>query len=191
MIDSCRLEEILASDRISQGIPKYCYIMEKFRKVDVSQNKAFREKFREFYQLRRFYSDEFVDGYFKVMEELKNVPDVSFEMAFPKVLGICGTYELSFTSKLVHTINPDTLIWDKIVTGDHFKIKPPYPGAKNRDKACIDRYKQYADSVRVYLASDEGQMIIEAFDKKYNTMSISDVKKIDFVLWQNRKMRSA
>lgn len=33
---------------------------------------------------------------------------------------------------------------------------------------------------------DEGPLIITLFDKKFSDEKISDVKKIDFVLWQYR-----
>ena len=63
MVTEEKVREILNKPVLAQGIEKYKYIMNKVWDVDVSKNVEFQNKFRDFYQLRRFYSDEFADTY--------------------------------------------------------------------------------------------------------------------------------
>lgn len=67
-----------------------------------------------------------------------------------------GTLEVSFSSKLVHTLDPEQPIWDRNVTDRHFGYKIPTYGTKDREKN-------------------------EAFPKT----GFTDLKKVDFVLWQD------
>lgn len=187
MIDIKHVEEIIKKAELEEGLKKYNFIMAQFHKVNVLEDTSFQKMFRDFYQMRRFYSDEFASGYFAIMEELKKVSSVTFEDIFTRVKGIQGTYEISFASKMLHTFSPKMPIWDKIVTKDHFKIVAPYSGAKNRTKASCDRYQKYVNEFYKYMNSEEGRMIIQLFDQKFCNNEISDVKKLDFILWQDRK----
>ena len=111
---------------------------------------------------------------------------MTFEMAMERIKHIQGTYEMSFASKLLHTIDPLHPIWDSVVTGRHFEMKAPYASSKNRETTCCKRYAEYEDKFYDYMSTDEGCMIIHMFDERFPDNRISDVKKIDFVLWQDR-----
>lgn len=189
MIEIKHVEEILKKTELEQGLKKYILIMEEFKKVNVAEDISYQKTFRDFYQMRRFYSDEFASEYFKIMEDMKRVQNVTFEEIFQRVKCIQNTYEISFASKMLHTFDPSKPIWDSIVTKGHFKITAPYPGAKNREKAFCDRYQKYVNTFSEYMNSDEGKTIIQIFNQHFSNSEISDVKKIDFILWQDRKMK--
>lgn len=40
----------------------------------------FQNIYRDFYQMRRFYSDEFARKYFRLMEQIKGMSGVTFKM---------------------------------------------------------------------------------------------------------------
>lgn len=185
MVTEEKVREILNKPVLAQGIEKYKYIMNKVWDVDVSKNVEFQNKFRDFYQLRRFYSDEFVDTYFSLMEQLKSSKTISFEMAFERVKHIQGTYEISFSSKLAHTLDSSIPVWDSVVTTKHFGIKAPI-GTKDKEQKIVERYGMYFDKYYEYMRSEEGQMLIQMFDFAFPDSCISDVKKVDFILWQDR-----
>ena len=132
-----------------------------------------------------FDSDEFAEHYFRLMEQMKNSQEVNFRMVLGQVRLIQNTYEVSFSSKQLHTLNPRCLIWDSVVTGRHFGIKVP-TSRENREEACSKRYEEYEEKFLKFLSSEEGQLIIRLFDGKFPDSGISDVKKIDFILWQDR-----
>lgn len=180
-----KVEQILTAPALKAGLEKYQYIMERFRKVDVSEDTEFQGVYRDFYQMRRFYSDEFARKYFRLMEQLKEMDAVTFKMVFERVKHIQCTYEISFSSKMAHTFNPQMPIWDKIVATDHFGFRSP-TGSNDREQKMVGRFEEYSGKFRGYMKSREGQMVIGMFDKIFPDSGISDVKKIDFILWLDR-----
>ena len=58
--------------------------------------------------------------------------------------------------------------------------------SKNREQLCIERYDLYQDRFYDFMSSDEGAELIRIFDHQYPNNGISNVKKIDFIMWQDR-----
>lgn len=188
MITKERVIEILNKPEVSKGIETYNTIMGRFNETDVTSDGEFQKVFRDFYQMRRFYNDDFARHYFSIMEQLKGHSEVSFKMAFERIKHINGSAEMSFSSKMIHTFNPKFPIWDSVVTTDHFGIIAP-SASKDwsiREPACVKRYELYMCAFYNYMKSDEGRMLIDCFDEQFPGADISDVKKIDFILWQDR-----
>ena len=186
MINECQIKEILEKPELVTALKKYNFIMKRLHQTDVSVDTEFQTTFRDFYQMRRFYSDEFASQYFALLEQLKKTKDVSFQTAIDKLLQVQGTYEMSFASKMIHTINPEHPIWDSVVTKRHFRINPP-AGKKDKKKACSDKYDYYEKMFFDFMKREKGRLIIRLFDEKFPDEKISDAKKIDFVLWQDRE----
>jgi hypothetical protein len=187
MIDVDTVERILNKPIMEEGIEKYKYIMSHIHEINVTSDLEFQNVFRGFYQMKRFYSDHFARHYFILMEQLKDAGEnMTFKMAIERIKHIQGTYEMSFSSKLLHTIYPLHPIWDSVVTNHHFGVRAPYASCKNRELACCKRYAEYEDKFYDYMATEEGSTIIHMFDERFPDSGISDVKKIDFVLWQDR-----
>ena len=187
MIEIVRAKEIVQKPALKQGVEKYLFIMNRLHAVDVSSDQEFQNTYRAFYQMRRFYSDDFARRYFKIMEEIKNTPEMSFKMALERIKHIQSRLEISFSSKMAHTINPLNPIWDSVVTKKHFRVYPPTAKAPDRERAACDRYEVYVDRFYDYMASEEGMSVLRVFDQAFPGSGISDVKKIDFVLWQDRE----
>lgn len=188
MVDKDTVCVILEKPILEDGLKKYLHIMSRVHDTDVSKDIDFQMDFRDFYQMRRFYSENFAQHYFNLLQQLKDsAENMTFEMALERIKHIQGTYEMSFSSKMLHTINPLHPIWDSVVTKQHFGIKAPYASCKNRETACCMKYKDYEDTFYDYMATDEGCMIIHMFDERFPNSGISDAKKIDFVLWQDRR----
>ncbi len=187
MITEDRVREILKNKEIKKGIDAYIYLSKRLYETDVTKDTEFQKMFRNFYQMRRFYGDDFARRYFKILEDLKDMKkEMTFKMAFERIKHIKGSYEMSFSSKMANIINPAKPIWDSIVTTGHFKMRAPAAGVKEREKACIKRYDEYEQAFYKYLESEEGIMILTLFDKAYPGTDLCNVKKIDFVLWQDR-----
>jgi hypothetical protein len=98
-----------------------------------------------------------------------------------------GRCEASFSSKLVATIDPEQLIWDSIVLGNVGIARPNY-GCKDRLADAKTVYRSLCDWYAQYLlSSDTGRLIISLFNQNVKERTrITDVKKVDFVLWQMR-----
>lgn len=185
MIDLCKAEAIAKSMALNDAVKKYKSIMEVARKIDVSTDQYFKKDFCNFYQLKRFYSERFRSEYLGIMQELKNDRDLSFKKTFERVRQIENTCEMSFSSKMLHTLDPSYPIWDSIVTEKHFGMKKPNT-KKNIVEKFSERYEEYVDMFYKYMKTEEGKSLISVFDKSFPNSGITDVKKIDFILWQDR-----
>lgn len=186
MIDLEKATLIVKRNEISRGIEKYKYFQDRLYETDVSNNDFYQKEFRTFYQMRRFYNNQFAEGFFSLLEMAKRKKEIDFQYVFQSMKEIQGTYEISFSSKLLHTIDPSNPIWDSIVTRNHFGIKPPNSSCNNKTDACIAKYHRYRDEFYQYLNSEEGIALIKIFDQQYPNSGIHNVKKIDFILWQDR-----
>lgn len=182
IFDLRRLSAILAKPKMLTGVERYQFIMEKVRRVDVSLDERFQKTYENFYTLGR-YPKEFRRDYFAYMERCKKTKP-SFEEALSYFLKY-GTLEVSFSSKLVHTLDPEQPIWDRNVTDRHFGYKIPAYGTKDREKKILDCYKRYKRDFLNYVASDDGKAVILAFDAAFPETGLTDLKKVDFVLWQD------
>lgn len=186
MLQTERIREILQAPALRAGLASYKFIMERLHRTDVSTDRQFQSVFRDFYRMRRFYSDDFARHYFQLLEHLKSSRNMSFRMAMERIKHIQGTYEMSFSSKMTHTIDPQHPIWDSVVTNQHFGIRAP-SDRRDWEEACCRRYDLFEDRFYDYMSSEEGKTVIRLFDEQFPDAGITDVKKIDFVLWQDRK----
>lgn len=182
IFDTTRTSLILAKPEILEGIRKYSFIMDRVQNTNVAEDTEFQKSYDDFYTLYR-YPKEFRLEYYSYMEKNK-----TRKPSFEEVLahfGRFGNLEASFSSKLVHTLDPKQPIWDKNVAVLHFGYRIPYNGMKNREQTMVRRYEDYRRDFLAYAATDAGKTIVDAFDSKFPSNSFTDTKKVDFVLWQD------
>lgn len=189
-LDPEKAVRILVDPRLSDGLQKYLYLQQDFHNVDVSKNTQYQRVFRNFWALSTRYKsidDSFIAGYFQILENYKK-DDMSptFSDAFQRVHAIGNTLQMSFTSKLVHMLNTDMPVWDSIVAEKHFHFKKPYSYVKNPDIAFPERYAEYNFAFQDYLQTDNAKELISLFNYRFPKARISDIKKIDFILWRDR-----
>lgn len=95
-------------------------------------------------------------------------------------------YEPSFSSKLVATLNPDKPVWDIHVLRNINQKAPAYysPNKIEDAKGC---YANMEDWYQTFLASDQGTGWIKQFNELIiEHDKLTDLKKVDFILWQMR-----
>lgn len=165
------------------GLEKYLKIMKLIKVTDVSQNEEFQRLFNGFYRIRQ-RPKIFYEKYYSFMEKNKDTP-LSFEKTLRYIYNELGRMEPSFSSKLVATLNPNMPIWDSIVL-KNLNLKAPAYYRKNRLEEMITLYDDIVNYYNHLLDTGTGKLIIELFDQEYPNTVITNVKKVDFVLWQNR-----
>lgn len=167
---------------------EYKYCIENLRKIDVSKSAEYKQKYQDFFVLStRFCTQDFIDKYFDLLERIKYEKDLSFADVFAMVSAFSNRSEVSFASKLLHVIYPDRFpIWDSVVATNkqHFGMRKLY-GISDVN-IIVNTYNDYCKRFAEYMKSDEGQNIIRAFDARFPNEKVSDIKKIDYVLWQDR-----
>ncbi len=180
-----RKDEIIAAiEKAREGIGQYLDIMAMFPTVDVSTNKSFQRLFNHFYRIRQ-RSEGWYAEYYSFMERGKRNPP-RFEDVLEHLHAALGRYEPSFSSKLAATISPDEPVWDQYVIQNTGQKPPAYYSSRK-----LERAKAVFQGIRKWylecLASPEGRLMIETFDELVDQHDhITDLKKIDFVLWQTR-----
>ena len=174
------LEEQLAR---SMGLDRYAGIMEAARTSDVSTNKEFQRTFNGFYRVRR--NAEWRESYYKIFERAKKNHE-TFGDVICSLYIQTGNIEASFTSKMIATIDPDKPIWDQYVLqnlGLEIKGKTPL----ERVNSAISIYDRIEQWYRDYLQTPEAKENIDEFDRMLPSYTwLTDVKKIDYLLWSRR-----
>ncbi len=114
-------------------------------------------------------------------------------ITFPQALGALrdatGRIEASFASKLVATLHPTMPVIDKFVLGN-FGLCLPYYNSSNRETKTIEVYDRLCKDYDVLTGSSQGLMIREKFSLRFPWAEITDIKKIDLVLWQIRDRKN-
>jgi hypothetical protein len=181
-MDKIQIEEAIG--KAKRGIFQYLEIMDLLSKVNVAENEEFQRKYNAFYRVRQ-RSAEWYRTYYSFMQESKGQKP-TFECVLNYMHRSLNRCEPSFSSKLVATLNPEEPIWDTFVL-KNLKIKVPPYSDKNRIKKTDEAYKAIQDWYMNFLSSAEGRLVIGCFNKLVDNHSkITNIKKVDFVLWQTR-----
>lgn len=185
-ITQSEIRAVYIKQALRDGLKKYLEIMDVLHRVNVAEHKEFQKKYNHFYRMRQ-RKPEYYQMYYDYMQEMKkNKELLSFEDVFFHIQKKTGRCEVSFSSKLLATINPNKPVWDSFVL-ENLGIKKVYPTTKDREKKIVAAYHQICDWYGQFMQTEEADLIIEVFDEIYPDTNITNLKKIDLFLWQNRK----
>ncbi len=178
----------------SCGLTAYLKTLDIYSK-DVSSDTEYQKNFTSYYKVRR--DQKWLEKYYIFLESHKNDTDLTFETVIRYLSniphkvnkkmaesGFAVTVEASFASKLLATINPDFPIWDsQVVRALGYKIDGE-TSFEERINEYIKTYAKLTEEVKTFIDSEQGQICIQLFDELFpNHKHISDLKKIDFYLW--------
>lgn len=172
----------LALSRIERGLTTYLWLQRQVRACDVSKNEEFQRRYSGFYRVRRDFKWRL--GYFSLLESSK-LKGIEFPEALGEINRHCRRIEASFASKLVATLDPSKPVIDKFVL-EYFELRLPRWGVQGREVKTIDLYNKLCVKYRDLMQNPSGKLISELFDVRYPDAEVSDLKKIDLVLWQIR-----
>ena len=169
---------------VKDGLMKYEWIQNNFRKVDVSQDKDFQKRFNGFYVIQR-KSIGWYQAYYSIFEDSKTK-----KMTFRDVLfGIhekTGYVEASFSSKLVATNDPHKAVIDSVVFSN-LGLKLPRYGEKNRLEKVCEAYENLNHIMQNILKTSWSAHLIDEFRKAYPKSLVTEIKILDLALWQLRQ----
>lgn len=174
---------ILKKPELAEGLNKYMWIQKHLYGCDVSQDEEFQRRYNGFYRMRQ-RNAEFYKVYYEFMEENKDLKP-SFAEAVHYLNHRLRRLEASFASKLVATLDTDKPVWDSVIL-KNIGLKQPCSSGSNREQKIVDVYNELEKWYQRYMLSEEGKQITDSFNKQFPDIDISDVKKIDLVLWQKR-----
>lgn len=167
-------------DRVEIGIQKYNWIMTRVRESDVSSDPFFQKTFNGFYRIRQRPAS-FYQCFYQYLEENKNNRQLTFENVVSHFYQETSVIYASFSSKLLATVNPNMPVWDKFVL-QNLGLRAPYYYEKERLHKTILLYQKICDW---YHTEDAAEKLIQ-FNLRFPNVDITDVKKIDLMLWATR-----
>jgi len=172
-----------ALSRIDTGLKKYCWIQDNVHVRDVSQDHVFQNKFNAFYKVRR--SSEWRRHFYTLLESSK-ANGITFAHALHVLLEKTSKLEASFASKLVATLHPGKPVIDQHVFRNFGLRLPSCKNREHRCVACVACYERLCENYVALMKSAEGTVIREKFNSLFPWAKITDLKKLDLVLWQIR-----
>jgi hypothetical protein len=168
--------------KIEKGLRKYCWIQDYLHKDDVSRSREFQKTYNGFYRVRR--NAAWQEVYYKLMERAKTKPS-DFSQILSDLKRKTGRLEASFASKLVATLHPDRPVIDRFVL-EHFCLRLPGHYETDREAKAVSVYKALISKYETFLSLPVARIICEKFTATYPWAGITDLKKVDLVLWQTR-----
>ena len=169
---------------IETGIFKYRNIQKMFREKKFIEKdydcEPFQKAFRGFYRVRG--TQDFMDMCVTILK--KN--DTDIYSVLNKLSSVSKRAELAVASKLIHTINDNSPIYDKFVA---INLELKTKNEIGLDKKIADRiiiYKELDMIIKKWLLEPSIQSTLIDFSKRVDCKDISDTKKLDFILWQLR-----
>ena len=173
-------QERLAS---SMGLDKYRIILDQLHKTNISTDTDFQRTFNGFYIVRR--NESWRKTYYNHFENMKNGTP-TFESILLHLYEHTGNVEPSFSSKLLSTIFPDKPIWDRYVV-ENLELELLGNTKQERLKNAIILYSNIENWYNDFLHTEKATECIEVFDRMLPDYSnISNIKKIDSILWSIR-----
>ena len=168
----------------SFGIDRYTFIIKELSKRDISIDPNYQRFFNAFYVVRR--DRKWRKIYYDYFESQKNNKNLTFENVIRYLYEKTGQVEASFSSKLLSTVNPNMPIWDAYVLKNlGLKMKMGKP--QDRIEQAIRLYRDIHETYMRLVKSEWGKSAIAKFNELLpDARWISDIKKIDFFIWQTR-----
>lgn len=167
----------------SMGLDKYQYIIRQVKRTDVSIDADFQRTFNGFYIVRR--NEAWRKIYYGLFERVKT-EKTSFESILRYMFAQTGNIEPSFSSKMLATIFTDKPIWDHYVVQN---LNLELVGKTKQEKLenAIVLYRNIEKWYEQFLKTEKAKECITAFDTVLpDYKGISEIKKIDSILWSIR-----
>jgi hypothetical protein len=159
----------------------------KTNNIDLSKDMKFRTKFNGFYRIRQ-KPEKFYDKYYELLNSnLKANPE--FIEVLEKLYTVEERFENSFSSKLLHTINPNLPIWDSIVMKKlNLKTTFYFKSIQIKKENIVAQYQKLSTFFNDFILTKDGKELIDLFDEKIiiQDYNLTPLKKIDFIIWQTR-----
>ncbi len=184
-------------NEIHKYIDIYLALMKLLGSGDISANAEFRSLYNVFYKLRFSggngrTSGEIYSDYYRLIETHKHDREKpTIEQVLSELWELTGKVHLSFGSKLIGTLYPDSApIWDNNV---RILLDIPYKATVRDDHLALAATAYHALERRYidFASTPEAFRVERVFDSAFpDGASIAPWKKFDFLLWRMGSRRS-
>ena len=171
-----------ALSKLAPYLDAYLWLQTHRHACDVRSDASFRKRFNAFYKVRR--GRDWQDKFYELLECRKGRAS-SFAEVLDALHSATGRYEASFASKLLATIDPDMPVIDSIVLRN-LGVRLPAYGSDGRRSRIVELHGQLLASLNGFLKTDVGRYLVKRFRATYPEADVTEIKMLDFVLWQTR-----
>lgn len=186
-----RYAEKISSNLVSgTHFKDYEYLVTKIKKNQIDDD--FKRRYKNYWAMNRAISkNEFYDVYFKCLSNNLGNNNVLLSDIIKKLYPLYinskknNTLQVSFSSKLLHMINPNKPIYDYYIK--QFYHLTDYGRFNNLDdkiKAVMDDYAFLEKEYNRILDTKLLYKITCLIKKNYNCDILSDIKIIDAIIWE-------
>ena len=174
----------------NHAVTTYASIQSSLKDTNVAMCTDFQERFKKYYAARgkmREKNGNVSDAFFSILESEKRNMELSFQEVLCRMYRETGRVEPVFSSKLVATVRQDYPPYDSYV-GDNLGVHMPiYSDKKRQLRSCLRAYSLLFDMISKMIRSDLFVDLSDYFDCEFpGSRGVSEVKKLDFFLWQYR-----
>jgi|SRR3989344_5180928 len=164
-----------------ESVDVYKFLKQSFP-VHIDDN-VFRFTYRSFYRMDSAgLTEELKSRYFDFLKEKEtSLQKILEDLHKIKTEKKINTYQFSFATKLLHTIDNNLPIYDSQI---NYLFK--FPGIKKNESPIqwrINTYNSLKEKFYILLNDNQIKLKIKEFKKKFNADIISDLKMLDFMLW--------
>jgi hypothetical protein len=183
-------DEVLAhSATILRGLAKTTYIaryeqiQENLFLKNVSRDQDYQRAFKGYYRVRK--PQAWCDHYFQILETEKANSAVTFAEVLDQLYQAGLGVHPSFASKLVATVRPNMPVYDSEVRKKLGLVAPSQSLPPERRIArFIDVYKNLESRMTEFVTSEKFSKLRSSFDSQFPGNHVSDMKVMDFCVWQ-------
>lgn len=179
-----RIDRAIRSREIADGLLVYRWLQARVRLRRFSKDPVFRSVFSDFYRLNM--RPAAVQR--AVLAELHGSSRrgrVSYASTLSRLYNVCGSVEASFASKIVASLDPDGPVIDRWVLRNT-AIELPRSVSPNRLRETALAYERLDRLCGEFLRSPVGRYLVRRFTARHRAPGITEMKMLDFVLWQTR-----
>lgn len=184
--DIVKNKDKILSNLKQKDIDKYCYIKNRFEEGGILNDLKFQSVFKQFYIMNSAgLSNDWKKHFFKLLSDkqcdLKNILSQLYKI--PRLDG-AHSVQFSFSTKLLHTINNEKPIYDRMVG---IVVNKIVAGLNKAEKiqSCLEIYDFLERLYSILAKSEKIKSVINEFRSKFNVgrQDMSDVKVLDFIIW--------
>lgn len=190
-----------ALPKVAVGLDKYLWLQDNLYKRDVAEDAEYQRKYNGFYKVRR--NEVWRRLFYNLLQtKKKSAPNFSLIMyiIYSKNRLIVAhknkrskekqllprRIDASFASKMTATINPELPVIDSVVL-KNIGLKLPSSKEINRLIKIENIYKQIINLYKNFLKTEQGRYLVQSFKEVYPGKKVTEIKMLDFVLWQTRE----
>ncbi len=182
----------ILSNLKQKDVDTYCYIRKTFENNHILNNSEFQFKFKKFYIMNSAgLSDEWKNRFFELL--LAKRDDLKYTLfELYKIPRRDGKYsvQFSFATKLLHTVNNENPIYDKMI-GEVADKKVEGSNSNEKIDSCIKIFNFLNGLYSGLINDGKVERVISEFRLRFNVShkDISDAKVLDFMMWSLGKIK--